>query len=746
MRDVICVPMLTETLSPSVAEAAPARSAASKTCVIDVLDMHCAACAVLIEDGLRRVSGVLRVRVHYATQRAQVVVDPAKLGAAQLLASIERLGYVANVADSADRKAIVRAQRRHHIWNFGLAAFCAMQVMMVTVPRFLAGADMEPELAPLLDWAALVLVLPVIGWSARPFYRGAMRELKLHRMGMDCAIVLGIVTAFVGSLWHLLAATGVLYFDSVAMFVALLLGVRWLEWEQRERHYDVIQSTNTNDDDAVVTRITCMDGVPYPHECSVSQLVVGDRLWVRTGDAIPADGTLESDTALCDESMLTGESSAVRRSRGETLAAGAINIGGLLTILVVATAESSTARRLTTMADDATKPSALAFADVVARYFMPAILLVAGATFFAMLPIGMDVAVERAIAVLIISCPCALALAAPAAYAQAFAGLLQRGLVMRHGPAVERLAKANAFLLDKTGTLSTPSVTSVNLLRANVQVHAALSIIAALEGVANHPLATALRQYRRVNGVPLAGKALHWTPGAGVSGMVDGQRYRFGRHAFVFSGADSPLRDKEDDDLLWLADDGGAICSIGLGESPRSDAQALVDALKRWGSVEILSGDNAAKTERMAAQLDVKRSLGACTPEQKAQHIYQLQRERRITVMIGDGVNDSISLAGADVSIAVHGATGAARSRADFVCIDHKLRSISDGIDYVRRVMRVVRLNFAWAIAYNVVAIPFAVTGLVNPVIASLGMAVSSAVVMLNVMRLGGGGRRRDTT
>lgn len=725
------------------APTAPEPAPATTICAIDVLDMHCAACSVLIEDGLRQVPGVAQVRVHYATQRARVAFDPATLSATKLLAHIERLGYTANVADSADRKAIVRAQRRRHIWNFGLAAFCAMQVMMVTVPRFIAGTDMEPEFAPLLDWTALVLVLPVIFWSARPFYRGALREIKLRRLGMDSAIVLGVVTAFAGSLWHMVNGTGVLYFDSVAMFVALLLGVRWLEWEQRERNFEVIQSTQGRESDAMAIRITVVDGIERAEEVSAAKLAIGDTLRVRTGEAIPVDGTLESESALCDESLLTGESAAVRHVRGETLVAGAINCGTMFTLRATATIESSTARRLTMLADDAVKPNALALADVVARYFMPAMLLVAGATFFAMLGAGVNVAAERAIAVLIISCPCALALAAPAAYARAFAGLLNRGLVLRRAAALERLARADAFLLDKTGTLSTPSVQSVKIVRAGVSERDLLAIVALLESAANHPLAAALRPTPSpaTGAISAAGatevravRELDWSPGAGVSGVVDGVRYRFGRADF----AGVSVAEAGDDTLLWLADERGVVGALQMGETPREDAQALVDALSRCGSVEILSGDNTAKASAMAATLKIKQSLGSHTPEQKAARVRELQQAGRITVMIGDGVNDAISLAGADVSVAVQGATDAARTRADFVCISPRLSAISDGIDYARRVVRVVRLNFAWAIGYNLVAIPFAVAGIVNPLVASVGMAASSAVVMFNVMRLGG--------
>ena len=702
-------------------------------CALDVLDMHCAACAVLIEGALGAVEGVSRVRVHYATQRARVTFDPVRTSVEKLLQRIEQLGYAADAGESVDRGAIVRTQRHRHIWGFGLAAFCAMQVMMLTLPRFLAGADIEPELAPLLDWAAFALVLPVIGWSARPFYRGAQREFRLRRPGMDSAISLGIVSAFAGSIWHLFAGTGALYFDSVAMFVALLLGVRWLEWEQRERNQEVIRAAARNEISAVVMRIDKKEAVDNMSPTPVDQIVAGDRLWIRTGEAIPVDGVLESDVADCDESLLTGESASVRRFSGQPIVAGAVNAGSAIVVCAVRTVDASTTRRLMALADDSSKPESLALADVIARYFMPALVLVAGATFVAMLPSGIAVAAERAIAVLIISCPCALALAAPAAHARAFAGLLNGGLVLRRTAALDRLIRADAFLLDKTGTLTVPHVNGLFSRRADVSEAHAMAVIATLERAANHPLAVALRSRELSSSARLPASDLCWTPGEGVSGIVAGVVYRFGRAAFAGvdeTGSDVATR-------LWLTDVSGVVGALEVSELPRQDALPLIRALQKRGLVEILSGDRTEKTRKIAELLNINFVAGARSPEQKALRVRQLQREGRTVVMIGDGVNDSVGFAGADVAIAVEGATDAARASADIVCTTSDLTAISAAIAYAERVGSVVRENFVWAIAYNLIAIPFAVAGVVNPLVASVGMAVSSAVVMANVMRLG---------
>jgi P-type Cu2+ transporter len=718
------------------------------SCVIDVLDMHCAGCAALIEDALKSMPGVARARVHYATQRARVNFDPSQIGVESLLRRIERLGYAADIDRRENRDVILRTQRHRYIWGFGLSAFCAMQVMMLTLPRFLAGGEMEAELAPLLEWAAFVLVLPVVGWTAQPFYRGMLRELVLRRPGMDSAITLGIVSAFAGSMWHLIEGTGALYFDSVTMFVTLLLGVRWLEWEQREHNRSVIRAASQKPRAETAMRLNTQRNVgehavetaSAMSPVALDELAIGDRIWVRTGEAVPVDGNLESDTADCDESLLSGESASVRRLVGQPIVAGAINTGAAFVIRATATIEASTEQRLMTLADDSSKPESLMLADRVARYFMPALIAVATITFIALLPSGAATATERAIAVLIISCPCALALAAPAAYASAFAGLLKRGILVRRTDALARLARADAFVLDKTGTLSEPHFDGLVALRSGVDEVHALAVIAALERAANHPLAAALQSFDVQGDAQLQVSAVDWTQGQGVSGSIAGVTYRFGRAEFV--GVDPFAADGSNvANRLWLADDQGVVGALEMSERAKVGALELVHALQKRGSVEILSGDRDEKTQALAQSLHIEIAAGAHNPEQKAARIKQLQSKGRTVVMIGDGVNDSIGFAGADVAIAVNTATHAARASADMICINENPAAIANAITYAERVGSVVRGNFIWAIGYNLVAVPFAIAGWVDPLVASIGMAASSAVVMANVMRLRGGGK-----
>ena len=336
---------------------------------------------------------------------------------------------------------------------------------------------------------------------------------------------------------------------------------------------------------------------------------------------------------------------------------------------------------------------------------------------------------------LIISCPCALALAAPAAQARAFAGLLSRGIVLRRVAALDGLANSDYFLLDKTGTITTPNLVGLSGLRADFTQKQARDLIAALEASANHPLSVALRAVTSSEPGGLTVQDLQWTPGEGVSGIVNGTEFRLGRAGFVDPLAKLPVAES-DQENLWLADDSGLICTIELGETLRPGAFELVAALQQRGSVEILSGDHEDKTRRIATLLGVQATSGAQTPEKKAMRIKALQKAGHTVAMIGDGVNDSVGFAGADVAIAVGSATDATRASADIVCATDHLSAITECIDYAARARRVMQSNFAWAIGYNLIAIPFAVAGFINPLVASLGMVASSAVVMLNVMRL----------
>ncbi len=707
------------------------------TCALEIYDMDCAACAILIEDALRKLPGIATARVHFATQRARISFDANRVSEADIAARIASLGHDVGRGSTADNRAnIVRQIRRRFQWQVGLAAFCAMQIMMFSVPRFLGAAEIEKDLARLMDGSALVLTLPVLLFCSGGFFRGARREWQLRRLGMDNAIAISLALAFAGSLWHLWVGSGHLYFDSIAMFVALLLAVRWFEWEKREQNRRLLEQHTGITTQAMYAQF-CQDNRRILYHIEIRDIHPATLLLIGKFEALPVDGVLEDASASLDESILTGESVPVQKQRNAQLCAGAINTGEPFVMRATATAQQSTTHRLLDLADQSDRPDHRSLPIVVSQYFVPLMFAIAAITFVAILSQGFEVALERAIAVLIVSCPCALALAAPAARARAFAQLASNGIIVRRAEALDRLAAADSFVFDKTGTLTDPSTFRLTRLRDTLSEQSAGAIIVSLEGYANHPLASSLRRAFSQSDTLNVSHA-SWKPGQGVEGEIEGVRYRLGKSEFAFAIADCVDQNAADlrDATLVLCDDKGIVCAIEFAEALREGAHELVSLLSTRHPVELLSGDRPERVERVARALGIVRARAGVSAEQKRAHIDALQRQGRVVAMIGDGWNDSVAFAKADVSIAAGGAVDAALRGADIVATTNSLGGVRRAIEYAQRLRRIVHGNYAWAIAYNVVAIPVATLGYVDPIVAAIGMAGSSALVVLNTMRL----------
>ncbi len=744
-------PMLATETSPiasgstglrAAAEAAPmaqrqSAPVATNLCTLDVYDMDCAACAILIESELRKCAGVSSVSVHYATQRARIAYDAEQTNELALAEFITSLGHAVR-SDSAllDRAAIVRKIRRRYQWQTGLAAFCAMQIMMFSLPRFLGGDEIELPLARLMDGAALLLTLPVLFFCACSFFRGATREWRIRRVGMDSAVAVSLASAFAGSVWHVWSGSGQLYFDSIAMFVALLLGVRWFEWERREANRTSLESLAINSATASYALLNQGDQQVRLF-IDIAQIAVDSRLLIGHLQSVPVDGYLESDAATLDESVLTGESTPAMKCRNAKLSAGTINLGEPFVLRAQSTAEKSTTQRLLDLADQSERPEYRARFASVSRIFVPALFVVAMLTFIAFFHLGIDVALERAIAVLIVSCPCALALAAPAAYARAFTQLASLGMIVRRGDSLDRLTSVDTFVFDKTGTLTDPHEFKLNYVRAQLDFDQVRAIIASLEAYANHPLAKSLRAAFAHRSL-LSVDAAAWKPGYGVNGAIEGVEYRLGRKSYVvelFSGPDASP-DSEATPTLYLADSDGIVCTIEFLEALRPGAHTLTKSLSGSHNIEIMSGDRQDRVDSVATLLGIARAQGDTSAAKKQQRVETLQRAGRVVAMVGDGWNDSVAFAKADVSIAAAGATDAALRSADLISASASLEVLKTTLDYAKRLRQIILQNYAWAIAYNLVAIPFAALGYVDPIYAAIGMASSSALVVANTLRL----------
>jgi Cu2+-exporting ATPase len=710
----------------------------------------CAACVWLNEAHIARQPGVTAVDINYATRRARVRWDERRIKLSQILAAIAAIGYRAHPYDVARSDELASKERRAALWRLFVAGFGMMQVMMYAIPVYLADVgtadtvgDMTPDIERLLRFASLILTSPVVLYSAAPFFVSAWRDLKLRRIGMDVPVALGVGAAFAASVWATIFGSGEVYFDSVTMFVFLLLSGRYLEMMARQKAVRGVEALAR----AIPAFCTRLPGYPdmAAERLPVAEVCIGDIVLVKPGEAIPVDGAVLAGESSADESLLSGESRPVDKHVGDAVVGGSVNIGNPLVLRVEKIGEGTrlaTIQRLMERAA-AEKPRLVVMADRIAARFVLALLLLAAVTAAVWWQIDAARALSVFVSVLVVSCPCALSLATPAALTVATGALARHGVLVTRGHAIETLARADHIVFDKTGTLTQgrPWVVEVHVLGAYAETEVR-AIAAAMEAASLHPLALALRAGCDTMALPhVAGLAV--TNGRGLEAKIDGRMLRLGAPAYVAELHRQESLPQETDwtaagaTVVALGDAAGWIALFRLADAPRSGAGEAIAALRADGLVvSMLSGDAPATVARVAAELGVSEAVGAMTPEGKHAAIKAMQERGDIVAMVGDGVNDAPVLAQAHVSVAMGGGTELARSQADVVLLSDDPRRLAEGFVVARRAVAIIRQNLAWAFAYNLLAIPLAMAGWVTPWMAGVGMSASSLLVVLNALRL----------
>ena len=704
----------------------------------------CAACVWLNEKHLAQMPGVLGVQVNYATRRARVRWRESEIRLSQILAGVAAIGYRAHPFDPEKSERLAHKERRSALWRLFVAGFGMMQVMMYAYPEYVAGeGDMSANMVAIMRWASLVLTTPVVFYSAAPFFQRAWRDLRIGRVGMDVPVAIGVGSAYVASAWATVWAGGEVFFDSVTMFVFFLLGGRFLEMLARQR------ASRGGEELGRLTpafaRRLSGDG-RVEERVPASAVVQGDRLLVRPGEVVVADGKVVAGDGEVDESWLTGESRPQFKKVGDVALGGSVNGSQPLEIEALHVGDATriaTIRRLMERAASE-RPKVVALADKVAMRFTVALLVVAVLTGIYWWLAEPARALEVFVSVLVVSCPCALSLATPAALTVATDAFVRAGLLVTRGHAIETLAKASHFVFDKTGTLTVGALKVANVNCYGVRSReSVLRIAAALELKSEHSIARAL-----VAEMPdaIAASDVLVVVGQGVRGEVGGVTYVLGRLRFVESvvGVALPLEEEGDDGstVIYLGQQGEWLASIALKDVLRPDATSLVEGLCAEGvRLSIFSGDGFGAVHGVANALGVEDARGALTPEDKHEALLALQRDR-VVVMVGDGVNDAPVLAGAHLSVAMSGGTELARNQADIVLLNDRLQSLLLGRRLARQTEAVIRQNLGWAFAYNLLSIPAAMAGWVTPWIAGVGMGLSSLLVVLNALRIGRVGRK----
>lgn len=705
--------------------------------------IRCAACVWLIERRLARLPGVQAVNLNASTERLYVRWSKAQCKPSDILKAVRDIGYSAYPYDAARHDAQLRRASKTLFRQLFVAGLSMMQVMMYAIPAYIADdGTLDADMAGLMRWASLLLTIPAVCYSALPFFRGAYANLRQRVLGMDVPVALGIAAAFGASVVAVWRGSGEVYFDSVTMFIFLLLCSRYLELIARRKAAGALEKLQH----ALPASAARMPAYPASREVAVvaaAALREGDYILVKPGEAIPADGEIVSGETSVDMSLLTGESAALRKRQGDQLPGGAINIAQAVVLRVSKLAADSTLAALLKLIERAGhgKPRIAMWADSVASWFVAALLLFAVAVFAFWQWHDAARAWPIAIAVLVVSCPCALSLATPTALAAATDRLVRQGVLIVQPHVLEVLHRTTHIVFDKTGTLTVGKPALQKLITFDEMEGAAcLQFAAALEANSAHPLAQAIIAAADATLLgEVVADEVSSQAGQGLEGLVDGIPYRLGNAAYVAELAGKPLHDQVPPGMtpVYLGCSGSWLARFDLSDAIRSDAHQVVRHFQQLGkTVILLSGDQPEVAQYVAGKLGISEAHGACLPEQKLAYVQQLQKQGAIVAMVGDGINDAAVLRAADVSFAMGSGAELAQTHADTVLLSPRLSAIADTAELAARTMRIIRQNLGWASAYNLIAIPAAAMGWINPWMSGIGMSASSALVVLNALRL----------
>ncbi|MFM6985236.1 MAG: heavy metal translocating P-type ATPase [Hydrogenophaga sp.] len=712
--------------------------------VLMVQGMYCAACADTVECALQGLPGVRSAQVHAATRRLTVRWDPQQIRMSRLAHAVGQTGYRLLPLQQALSITERLRETRQALWRLFVAGFCSMQVMMYAWPAYVAGpGEMPDDIQQLLRWASWLLTLPVVFFASGPFYAGAWRDLKRGRIGMDTPVTMGILVTFLLSSAVTFDPHGPwgheVWFDSVTMFVFFLLGGRYLEFKARDRTAGAL--------DVLMNRLPDLcdrrQGDGEFETVSVRRLTVGDVVRVQAGQAFPGDGVLLNASATVDEALLTGESHPVTRRQGESVVAGSFNLAGPVLLQVQRLGRETRFAQIVALMEKASteKPRLAVLADRIAAPFLVFVVLAALAAGVYWWQLDHTKALAVAVSVLIVTCPCALSLATPAAMLSAAGALARQGILVRRLQAFETLSQVKAIVFDKTGTLTHDQLLLASVItREGVTGAQALDLAVSLAQGSLHPASRALVRARADrSGSPLPALSdVSERAGQGMQGQDrEGGMLRLGSAAFC--GLEQTLMAEPEADWprVHLADAKGWLATFTLQEGIRADAASAVQALRTMGiRTWLLSGDREAAAREVGIRVGVDQVLAGATPEQKLAEVERLQAQGIRVAMVGDGLNDGPVLARADTSFALGHAAPLAQAQSDYVIQSGQVMDVVRTLQLARDTMRTVRQNLLWAALYNLVAIPLALLGWMPPWLAGLGMAASSLLVILNALRL----------
>ena len=708
-------------------------------------NIRCAACLWLNERVLRGLDGVIEVDLDYASHHARVRWDPARIKLSEILESILSIGYVAHPYDATRREELNRIQEKRSIERLIFAGVIGMMVMNFAIAGYVMGlGDETGELSLWVRigrWTSLFATTTLLAYPGQEFFIGAWRDLRNRRLGMDVPIVLGLSFAYLGSLHTTWSQSGEVYYDSIAMFVFLVLLARRIELRGRVRAADALDRVGK-----ILPRLATRLDADGEKEVLVTELAPGDRVRVRPGEIVPADGRLIDGQSTFDESLLTGEPLPVARQPGDMLIGGTCNVDQAVILEVEKDTGDSTVAEIhrLLMRGMREAPRYAVLAQRAAAWFVAVVLLIAAVTATTWLLIDPALALPNTVAVLIVTCPCAFALATPVAAAIGVGRLADAGMLAVRSDAIEHLALCDTFAFDKTGTLTLGELRVEQIATfGNLDAAQAVMLAAALEAHSEHPIGKALRAQHQG---PVREVSDHLNRvGEGIQGTIDDTIWRIGKPAFVLPAASLPRLQADHPTLMSSAYVVVALCDMdgngalfALSDQMRPGVQELLATLRDRGvrHIALLSGDSQESVQQFARNLDFDEALGDQKPSDKLMWIRSRQRDGARVAMAGDGINDAPTLAAADVSVSFAHATELAQVSSGLLVLGNDLGVIGEMRVLAEKTRRIMRQNLGWAAAYNFLAVPAAALGMIAPWGAAIGMSLSSLLVVLNALRL----------
>ncbi len=704
----------------------------------------CPACSWLCENRLSSLEGIQRIDVNYSNHRAKVRWNKQKINLSNIMQAIRDIGYEAKLYNKHSETQHREEERKHQLQSLGLTAVLGMQVMMISIALYFGkNTSMDITFINLFHWVNLVLTTPILFISGKTFFKNALRDLKISTVSMDLAVSLGLALAYIASVYATVIGQGEIYFDTIVMFIFFLSASRYIEFMLRQKSLYQTQSSELAL--PIVARQIIFDS-ETSHEKMISavDLQKGDIILIKPGETIPADGALLEGVSHVNEAMLTGEQKPIFKQKNAKVIAGSINIDSPIKISVKSSGDETVLASINKLIEHAQyeKPTLTRFSDKIAGYFISAVIIIAVSTILISGINNVEIWLDRVIAVLIVSCPCALSLAMPSVYSAAIGRLSREGIIFKNIDRLLVIPNIKHFIFDKTGTCTQGKfkVASIKTY-AGLDKNYCLAVTSAIEKYSEHPIASAFQDYDTQN---INISKIHNYPGEGLSAKLKNNKeiVYLGNIEFIkkycsFDIVSTNQNSNYHSTYIYLAAENYLLASIELADLPRDNIELLINYLTNKGAKKYLcSGDNLKPTQYLSDKLGFDEFYARMLPKDKLMFIEGLQNENKRVAMIGDGINDAPTLSRSDVSFAISEGSDLAQLEADAVILNKDMLSLVKCIEIAQSCKKIIKQNIIWALSYNIIALPIAVNGMLAPWMAAIGMSLSSLLVILNADRI----------